>query len=61
MYSTWARLIENGGLFAPLSDEEAFRAVSVLNYGRGVEWACGADLSKGTLYLGSAFVGAVKQ
>lgn len=55
------RLIENGGMFAPLADEEAFKAFSVLPYGRGIEWACGADLSKDTLYRASAYIGHVGQ
>lgn len=53
------RLVEQGGMFAPLADEDQFKAVSVLKHGRGVEWECGADLSRDTLYLGSRYVGAV--
>jgi hypothetical protein len=35
--------------FAPLKDEAAFRQVSVIDYGTGVEWANGLDYSADSL------------
>lgn len=40
--------------FTPLCDEREFRRVEVINGGGGVGWACGADLSRDTLYLRGA-------
>ena len=49
------RIVSEGGpVFAPLADAEAFRQVGVVNNGGGIEWESGADLSKESLYLGSA-------
>lgn len=40
------------GVFRALRDVEAFRAVSVVAGGGGIEWASGPDLSAGRLYTG---------
>ena len=40
------------GVFRLLAEPEAFRAVSVVEGGGGVEWASGADLCVDTLYAG---------
>ena len=43
-------------VFAPLRDPDAFADVTVIHNGGGVEWACGADLSRDTLYLRGAYL-----
>ena len=55
------RLIARGGLFEPLKDYDAFNEFEVLPYGRGLEWGCGADLSRDTLYHDSMYVGTVRR
>lgn len=40
------------GVFQALRDPDAFRDVSVVAGGGGIEWASGPDLSAGRLYTG---------
>ncbi len=54
-----SRFILPDTVFAPLDAYDTFADISVLPYGRGVEWAVGADLSRDTLYLESEYVGTV--
>ena len=43
-------------VFAPLRHPDEFEKIEVINNGGGVEWACGADLSRDTLYLRGAYL-----
>ncbi len=49
-----APYVERGPVFAPLADPAEFARVEVVERGDGVAWACGADLSRDTLYLAGA-------
>lgn len=40
------------GVFRSLQDDSAFRSVTVVEGGGGIEWATGPDLSAGRLYTG---------
>ncbi|SRR5690606_16132747 len=40
------------GVFRQLTDPDAFAAVSVVEGGGGIEWACGPDLSAIRVYHG---------
>ena len=55
------RFIARGGVFAAMKDYEVFSSFTVLPFGRGIEWECGAELSRDTLYLDSMYIGTVSR
>lgn len=55
------RLIARGGVFSAMRNYTVFSTFEVLPHGRGVAWACGAELSRDTLYMDSMHIGTVRR